>query len=120
MKIAHIVWCLDTGGVESMLVNIINEQVKHENVELYIINDRIFPPLLNKISKLCKIHQCKRGEGSKQIFPIIKLNIDICDSCTYFANHFLVNKYVIAKIKLILSRINSELCIAVKNYFVGT
>ena len=77
MKIAHIVWCLDTGGVESMLVNIINEQVKHENVELYIINDRIFPPLLNKISKLCKIHQCKRVEGSKQIFPIIKLNIDI-------------------------------------------
>ena len=31
MKIAHVVWGMKTGGVETMLVNIINEQVKMSN-----------------------------------------------------------------------------------------
>lgn len=38
MKIAHVVWGMETGGVETMLVNIINEQVKTEKVCLFIIN----------------------------------------------------------------------------------
>ena len=41
MRIAHVVWGMKTGGVETMLVNIINEQVKTEVVHLFVINDAI-------------------------------------------------------------------------------
>lgn len=40
MKILHICWLLYNGGAENMLVDIINYQVKHEDVSLFIINDR--------------------------------------------------------------------------------
>lgn len=74
MKVTHIVWTLLTGGIETMLVNIINEQVKTEEVELVIINDLYYAPLLNKLSPLCKVHFCKRTPGAKNPWPIIKLN----------------------------------------------
>ena len=32
MRIAHVVWGMETGGVETMLVNIINEQVKTDKI----------------------------------------------------------------------------------------
>ena len=54
MKIAHVVWGMKTGGVETMLVNIINEQVKKEEVRLFIINDFIDEFIVKKISPLCK------------------------------------------------------------------
>ena len=74
MKITHIVWSLLTGGIETMLVNIINEQVKSEEVELVIVNNLYYDPLLNKLSPLCKVRFCKRTPGSKNPWPIIKLN----------------------------------------------
>ena len=46
MKIAHIFWGLGTGGIETMLVNIANEQARlgHE-VHIIIINDLVNEPL---------------------------------------------------------------------------
>lgn len=74
MRITHIVWSLLTGGIETMLVNIINEQVKSEEVELVIVNDLYYAPLLNKLSPSCKVRFCKRTPGSRNPWPIIKLN----------------------------------------------
>lgn len=74
MKISHIVWSLSTGGIETMLVNIINEQVKSEEVELVIVNDLYYAPLLNKLSPSCKVRFCKRTPESRNPLPIIKLN----------------------------------------------
>ena len=39
IKITHIVWSLATGGVETMLVNIINEQVKYVKVQLILYQE---------------------------------------------------------------------------------
>lgn len=75
MKIAHVVWSLMVGGVETMLVNIINEQVKTEEVELFIVNDKYFEPLLCKLSPKCKVKFCQRREGSYNPIPLIRLNI---------------------------------------------
>ena len=74
MKIAHIVWGMKTGGVETMLVNIINEQVKTETVHLFIINDFIDDFIVDKISPLCKIYKLNRKPGDKNPFKIVKLN----------------------------------------------
>lgn len=75
MKIAHIVWGMETGGVETMLVNIINEQVKTETVALYIINDFINESIMQKLSPLCKVIRINRKPHSKNILKIIKLNV---------------------------------------------
>ena len=74
MKIAHVVWFLQMGGIETMLVNIINAQVEKEDVTLYIINDSYSPSLLNNLSPRCKVRMCHRHEGSYNPWPLIKLN----------------------------------------------
>lgn len=75
MKIAHVVWGMKTGGVETMLVNIINEQVKSEKVRLFIVNDFIDEFVIEKISPLCKIIRVNRQPKQKDYLRIIKLNL---------------------------------------------
>lgn len=74
MKIAHVVWGMKTGGVETMLVNIINEQVKTEEVRLFIINDFIDEFLIEKISPKCKILRLNREPGDKNPLKVLRLN----------------------------------------------
>ncbi len=78
MRIAHVVWGMKTGGVETMLVNIINEQVKTEDVRLFIINDFIDNFIVEKISHQCKIFRLNRTPGDKNPLKILKLNYWIC------------------------------------------
>lgn len=75
MRVTHIVWSLAIGGVETMLVNIINEQVKYIDVQLIIVNDHIEQSLLSKISTLCKIVKIKRKPSSKNYMDVVKLNL---------------------------------------------
>ena len=51
MKIAHIHWSLGTGGIETMLPDIVNEQAKTNDVALVIINDWVEPSILAKINQ---------------------------------------------------------------------
>lgn len=74
MKILHIIYSLTTGGTETMLVDIVNEQVKTEDVALIIINDDINNELLKNIDNKVKIILLKRKPKSKSLFPFIKLN----------------------------------------------
>lgn len=74
MKIAHVVWGMKTGGVETMLVNIINEQVKTEEVRLFIINDFVNESILNEVTPKCIIKRLNRRPGSRNFFKILKLN----------------------------------------------
>lgn len=39
MRIVHCIWSFNIGGAESMLVDIVNEQVKNNSVYLIIINE---------------------------------------------------------------------------------
>lgn len=77
MKICHILWGLKTGGIETMLVNIINEQVRTENVMLVIINEDMDEHLLKQISPNCTIYLLHRHKGSKNPFSFIKMNLRI-------------------------------------------
>ena len=77
MKVTHIVWSLATGGVETMLVNIINEQVRHIRVQLIIVNDRIESTLISKISNSCNVVKIKRKPSSRNYFDIIRINLHL-------------------------------------------
>lgn len=73
MKIIHITWGLKLGGLETMLVNIANEQSKTENVTIIVINDSYDSKLLKDIKNDVNIVFLKRKIKSRSIIPILKL-----------------------------------------------
>ena len=77
MKIAHITWSLGTGGIETMLADIVNEQTISEKVAIFIINNYVDKEITNKINRNCKLIVCGKKVGSKNILPIIKLNWEL-------------------------------------------
>ena len=74
MKIIHIIFSLNTGGSETMLVDIMNEQCKYEEINLIIVNSLYSETVLNNISEPVKIHFINRKPGSRNFIPILKLN----------------------------------------------
>jgi glycosyltransferase involved in cell wall biosynthesis len=74
MRIAHIIWALETGGAETMLVDLVNEQVKSEQVTILVVNDMVNKSLACKIDSNCKVRLFGRKLGSKSLIPWIKLN----------------------------------------------
>lgn len=72
-RIAHVLWSLENGGLENLLVDLINKQVQEADVALIIINDRVYPPLLERLSPFCHIYFGKRIPGSKNPFFLLPL-----------------------------------------------
>jgi glycosyltransferase involved in cell wall biosynthesis len=64
MKILHVIFSLNIGGAENMLVDIINEQIKSQEVGLLIINNEYNTDLLNKMNPNVSVFFLKRKKGS--------------------------------------------------------
>lgn len=77
MKILHVVWGMKNGGIENMLADIINVQVKTENVTLLVINDFVDETIMSRIDRKCKIVMLKRKVHSKNPWFMAKLNLFI-------------------------------------------
>ena len=63
------------GGAQTMLVDIMNEQCKDNDVHLFIINNDYTDYLINEINKNVRVHKLGRPVGSINPYYIIKLNI---------------------------------------------
>lgn len=75
MIIVHLICSFTTGGTETMLVDIANEQVSRgHQVVLFIINDVVEERLLSYLDKQISIIKIGRKPGSRDIGSIIKLN----------------------------------------------
>ena len=74
MKILHLIWSMTNGGAENMLVDIINYQVKHEDVSLLVVNDLYDESIFARLNKRCQVKMLKRDVGSKNPFVILRLN----------------------------------------------
>lgn len=74
MKIVHVIYSLNVGGAENLLVDTVNEQIKTENVSVIIINDSYKNCLINEIDKRVNLILLKRKTASKNPYSIIKLN----------------------------------------------
>ncbi|MDG1849892.1 MAG: glycosyltransferase family 4 protein [Flavobacteriales bacterium] len=76
MKIIHVVWAFRNGGIETMLVNTVSEQVKiGHKVSIIIINNSVDVNLIKQLSKKIKIFQINRKLGTRNILQIIKINL---------------------------------------------
>jgi len=77
MRIAHVIWSLWTGGSESMLIDIANEQSKKHTVALVVVNAAVNPRLATKVSDRIKLIPINRAPGSKRILDVIRLNVQL-------------------------------------------
>ena len=75
MKITHIFWSLGFGGIETMLVNIANAQIKEKaQVSIIIINKFCEETLIKSLDKKISLYILGRKNGSIDFRFIIKLN----------------------------------------------
>lgn len=77
MQIVHIVWSLLNGGIETLVVNIANEQSKLYDVKIFVINDMVDLDLIKKIDKKVDLLILSRKLGSKNPLPFLKLNLKL-------------------------------------------
>lgn len=77
MRINHIVWELNYGGIEAMVVNIANEQAKDHDVSIIVINKINNTDLKKRLSQNVKLIEINRKIGSINPVPIIRLNYTI-------------------------------------------
>lgn len=74
MKIVHINFSLETGGTETMLVDILNEQCSQADVHFVLINDQFDAQLLAGIDSRVTIWRIGRPGKSRNPFYPGKLN----------------------------------------------
>lgn len=74
MKIVHINFSLETGGVETMLVDILNEQCSQAHLHLILINEQFDAGLLTRIDKRVKVWRIGRPKGSRNPLYFLRLN----------------------------------------------
>ena len=77
MKVLHLTYSLEYGGIETMLVNIINEQINSVEVFLICINDNVEKSLTGKINQKIKCIYIGRRRGTKNPIDIMNLNFKI-------------------------------------------
>ncbi|MGN0222916.1 MAG: glycosyltransferase family 4 protein [Muribaculaceae bacterium] len=78
MKICHIVWGLEVGGIETMLVNIANGQVHRGHcVNVLVINDMESAQITSGFVPEVNIIRLHRHPGSKNPMPVFRLNFEL-------------------------------------------
>ena len=75
MKIVHVYYSLNYGGIESLLVNITKWQVKQNyDVSIILLNKQKKLNLISSLNKKVKLIELKRNKSSLSLFKVIKLN----------------------------------------------
>ena len=74
-RVVHLFWGFSYGGVETLLVNLLNEQVRQGlDVHFVVINDLIASDLMNRVLPEVHFHLLKRRRNSKNVWFIIQLH----------------------------------------------
>lgn len=106
MHIVHINFSITMGGIDTMLIDILNEQVKENKTSLIVINNKIHDIVLNNIDKRVTIYKINRTPGSLNIFKILNLNailFKIKPSIIHCHNSKVINYIFLRKIPSILT-----------------
>jgi glycosyltransferase involved in cell wall biosynthesis len=75
IRIAHILWSFENGGIETMLVNIANEQVRHADVSIVVLGQNCSENLLRQLDSRIYVKRIPRKNHSRSILPFVNLNI---------------------------------------------
>lgn len=107
MKIIHVIFSMEIGGSETMLIDILNEQVKTaSNVELIVINKDYNIDLLQTISKDVKVTLLNREKGLGTIWKVLSFNwylFRLNPDVIHFHNHDAIRLLLFKAKKTILT-----------------
>lgn len=75
INVAHVVFSFNLGGIENLLVDVLNNSTEHEKLFLVIINDSVNEKLLSSIKKRSgvNVYCMKRPVGGRKIEYILRL-----------------------------------------------
>lgn len=71
MKVCHIIFSFIVGGIENMVVDILNKQSEDAQVYLIVINNKYNRQLLDRISSKVRITLINRPQGNRWNFTYI-------------------------------------------------
>lgn len=74
MKILHIIGHFATGGIQTLLINIVNYQCKSNDVSLLILGNRVKDDLIAMIDPRVNIYCCHLISARKNPLPLFKMN----------------------------------------------
>lgn len=75
MRIVHLLWGLSYGGIETMVINIANEQSRlGHSVSLVVIDSRINESITANLDQSVKLYCIGRPNGSHNPWYVLKLN----------------------------------------------
>ena len=74
MKIVHCIFSFNTGGAETMLIDIVNEQIKTQEVTVVIVNHIYHKELIAQLDKKIRLIFIGRKPHSYSILPLLRLN----------------------------------------------
>ena len=74
-RILHVVWSFNNGGIETMLVNIANNQCKNHDVGIIIVNLSYDNNLISTLTEEVQVFFVNRPKASKNPLYYAKLNI---------------------------------------------
>lgn len=104
--IVHINFSITVGGIDTMLVDILNEQCKVARTTLVIINDKIDDTVLKTLNPKVRVIRINRKEGAKDVLKIFKLNIilfKLNPSIIHCHNSNAINFLVFKKCPIVLT-----------------
>lgn len=78
MHVLHLIYSMEIGGAETMLVDIMNRQIETGlQVSLAVVNSGINEKLMSAVDPRVKVIRMNRREGSAPLLMMLKLNIMI-------------------------------------------
>lgn len=97
MNIVHIYWGLSYGGIETMLINIINKQVEAgAHVSMMLINDLYAEELIARLNPAVDVINIGRRPGSRSLSFIGKINrqLDIARPDIIHLHHTATSNFI--------------------------
>lgn len=75
MRIAHLIWSMGVGGAQTLVVDIVNIQVRegHE-VGIFVVDSLVSDSIINKLDSRIKVFFMGRTRGKKAVKPFLRLN----------------------------------------------
>lgn len=77
MKVLHFIWSLNVGGAETLLIDILREQMKHDDIALMIGNAEASQSLLSTIPDGIRLVLLNRPAGSRNPYYFLKIQWEL-------------------------------------------
>jgi glycosyltransferase involved in cell wall biosynthesis len=74
MRIAHVIWCLRTGGSECLTIDLANVQSRSDEVSVLVVNDDADTTMTAALEPRVNLIRIGRRRNGMSVWPFVRLN----------------------------------------------